>query len=135
MVIGKSRTEGEEGEEEEINRDEIGEAIKRIKKGKATGSDGIAGEVWKFGGEELERWLRNFCNRVWKGEEWPKGWMEGEIVPIVKRGEGNRVQNYRGITLMASSYKIYAMVLAGRLKEEIESKGILHQIKLDSGKE
>lgn len=23
-----------------------------------------------------------FCNRVWKGERWPEGWKEGEIVPM-----------------------------------------------------
>lgn len=38
-----------------------------------------------------------FCNRVWKGE----AWKEGEIVPIVKKGGGDKVEDYREITLMS----------------------------------
>lgn len=54
-------------------------------------------------------------------------------MPIVKRGEENRME-YRGITIMASAYKIYAMTLTERLKEKIErGEIILHSlIKRDS---
>lgn len=34
------------------------------------------------------------------------------IVPIVKKGEGNRVEEYRGVTLTQTAYKIYVAVLA-----------------------
>lgn len=34
-----------------------------------------------------------------------------QIVPLVKRGNGKRVEEYRGITLMTTAYKIYAKVL------------------------
>lgn len=66
--------DGEErkGNEEEISKDEIKEAIKKIKEGKATGIDGIPGEAWKYGGEETMEWTWIFCNRVWKGEGWPR---------------------------------------------------------------
>lgn len=42
------------------------------------------------------------------------------VVPVVKKGE-----DYKGITLMQTAYKIYAAVLAERLWEEVEGKGIL----------
>lgn len=45
--------------------------IKNIKIGKATGRDGIPGEMWKYGEESLEEGIWNFCNKVWKGEGWP----------------------------------------------------------------
>jgi len=32
------------------------------------------------------------------------------------------VRNYRGITLVCTAYKIYAVILAERLREEIERK-------------
>jgi len=47
------------------------------------------------------------------------------IVPIVKRGRGEGVKDYRGITLMPSLYKIYTAALAERLREEIEEKGLM----------
>lgn len=50
---------------------------------------------------------------------------EGEIIPIVKKGEGEKVENYRGVTVMFSLYKVYAAVLAESVIEDIEEKGIL----------
>lgn len=42
-----------------------------------------------------------------------------------KEGERERIDDYRGVTLTHTAYKIYAAVLAERLREEMESKGIL----------
>jgi len=81
--------------------------------------------VWKHGGEKVEAWAWEFCNRIWRGEGWPGEWKEGIIVPIVKKGRGERVEEYRGVTLLVTLYKIYVMVLAERLNEEIEGKGIV----------
>lgn len=49
-----------------------------------------------------------------------EGWREGAIVPIVKRREEEKVEDYRGVTLMPSLYKVYISVLGERLKEEME---------------
>ena len=117
--------EEEEEREEEINRGEIREAIKKLKEGKASGIDEIPNEIWKYGGEEIEEWTWNFCNRIWKGEGWPEKWKEGIVVPILKKGEGKEVGDYRGVTLMPSLYKIYAMVLAERIRREVEEKGMI----------
>ncbi|XP_043280376.1 uncharacterized protein [Venturia canescens] len=114
-----------QGQEEEISREEIKKAIKKIKAGKSVGGDGIPNEAWKYGGKRTEERAWEICRRVWRGEGWPKEWEEGIIVPIVKKGEGKRVEEYRGVTVMLSLYKIYATVLARRLEREIEEKGIV----------
>lgn len=49
--------------------------------------------------------------------------MEGVILPIVKKGEG-LVEEYRGVTMMPSLYKIYPSVLAEKLRIETEEKSI-----------
>lgn len=54
-------------------------------------------------------------------------WKEGVVIPLIKKGEGTVVEEYRGITLMPTLYKIYASVLAERVKEEVEGKGIIPQ--------
>ncbi|XP_011861973.1 PREDICTED: uncharacterized protein LOC105558726, partial [Vollenhovia emeryi] len=123
-------TEGEGGKrrdnEEEISKEEIKEAINRIKKGKAIGIDGIPGEAWMYAGEETTEWVWSYCNRVWKGEAgWPEEWKEGVIVPIVKKRGGKKVEDYRGVTIMTALYKIYTVVLAERIKKECEEKGII----------
>lgn len=113
------------GEETEIEREELRRVLKSLKEEKAVGGDSIVNEVWKYGGEGLEECVWKFCNRVWKGDGWPEKWKDGIVVPIVKKGEGRIVEEYRGITLMDSIYKVYTGVLAGRLKEEVEAKSCL----------
>lgn len=82
-------------------------------------------EVWKYGGEEVEGWIWKLCNRVCNGEGWPKDWREGVIVPIIKKGEGESVEEYRGVTLTQTAYKIYVAILAERLRREVEGKGLI----------
>lgn len=113
------------GEEEEIRKEENNEVIKSLKDGKAMGVDGIPNEVWRYGGEEIKKLVWGFCNKVWKGEGWPEEWKEGVVVPIVKKGKGEKVGEYKGVTVMSTLYKIYAGLLANRLKEEVEKKGMI----------
>ena len=124
VVMGGNRREKGK-EEDRIERGEIRRAIERIKERKAVGVDGIPGEVWKYGGEGIEEWVWEICNKIWKGEGWIREWSEGLVVPILKRGEGREVSEYRGVTLAPSLYKVYATVLAERLKGEVEEGGML----------
>lgn len=51
MRKGSGRERGGEGDEEEdMGREEMREVMRRLKDGKAVGSDGIPNEVWKYGG-------------------------------------------------------------------------------------
>lgn len=98
--------------------------IGKLKERKAIGRDGVPNEIWKYGGEGMVEWVWRICGRVWRGEGWPE-WKEGIIIPIVKKGNGEVVEEYRGVTLMSSFYKIYVSILAERLGIEVEEKRIL----------
>lgn len=132
--IRDGEEKGRDDEEKVISGEEIEEAVRKIKEGKAVGIDGVPGEGWKYGGKEVRDWIEEFCNRVWKGEGWPEDWKEGIIAPIVKKGVGKTVEEYRGVTLMPTLYKIYAGVLAERIKEQCEEKGRFRRIKQGSGR-
>lgn len=54
-------------------------------------------------------------------------WNKGMIVSIRKKGEGDRVQDYRRVTLMPSFYKVYGMILGERLEKEVEEGGRISQ--------
>jgi len=45
----------------------------------------------------------------------------------VKKGEGRKVEEYRGVTIMTTLYKIYAGILEEKLREETESKRMIPQ--------
>lgn len=44
------------------------------------------------------------------------------IIPIVKKGKGRKVEEYRGVTLMTALYKIYLMTLAERVRKDCKGK-------------
>lgn len=100
-------------------------AIGRFRVGKAAGEDSLGGEVWKYAGEGVRKTIWEICNKVWKGEEWLEGWRTGIITPIRKKGKGRRVEKYREVTVMDTLYKVYAMVIQGRLEKEMEEKNML----------
>ncbi|XP_024891322.1 trichohyalin-like, partial [Temnothorax curvispinosus] len=116
--VVKGEGNGSRQEEEEIGLEEIRNVIKKLKTGKAIGNDGIPNEAWKYGEEEMVKWIWEVCKRVWRGEGWPEQWKEGEIIPLIKKGEEREVKDYRGITIMSSMYKIYTAILAERIREE-----------------
>lgn len=60
-----------------------------------------------------------------KGGKLARGLEGGVIVPVIKGGKAERVENYRGVTLTQMAYKIYVAILAERLKEEVEGKKLL----------
>lgn len=55
-------------------------------------------------------WVWKVCDKVEKGEGWIEEWNKGVIIPIVKKGEGAKVEDYREVTLTATLYKMYAAV-------------------------
>lgn len=60
--------------------------------------------------------------KVWEEKSIPEGWKKGVIYPIFKKGNTKEIKNYRGVTLLDTSYKIYASILNEKLKEEMKEK-------------
>ena len=87
VLKGEGRVRERDGERE-IGREEIRRVVKNLKDGMAGGGDGIQDEVWKYGGEEVEKWLWVLCNKVWRGEGWPEGWKEGWWFRCWRKGPG-----------------------------------------------
>ena len=69
--------------------------------------------------------ITEIFNKVWKGEGFTERWKEGVISQIFQKGDREKVNNYRGITILNTAYKIYAMVLEKRLKKELEKNHII----------
>lgn len=57
----------EEKKEKDLRKEEIGEAVMKIKQKEAGGIDEILAETWKFGGETLKKKrLMEILRTVWK---------------------------------------------------------------------
>jgi hypothetical protein len=112
-------------EQTEITAEKVEKQIRNLKKTKALGRDGVQNEAWMYGTERMVGRMVELMNGVWRGKGFPVDWREGVICPIFKKGEKNTAENYRGITLQNTGYKLYASVLSERMKREIEEKGVL----------
>ncbi|XP_071648497.1 uncharacterized protein [Temnothorax longispinosus] len=97
--------------------------IKKLKTGKAIGNDGIPNEAWKFGGEEMVKWIWEICKRVWRGEGWPEQWKE-DIEDYIKKGRwgGIRLRGEKIYTLM------YADDIALLAEEEQDMRLIISRL-------
>lgn len=74
--------------------------------------------------------MKEILRRVWKGEGFPE-WRKRVIAPIHKKGDPDRMENYRGVTLLCTAYKLYAGVLTERLRAKVEEKGALPETQAD----
>ena len=88
-----------------IQEAEIGEALKRMKRGKAMGPDGIPIEVWRCLGDRAIVWLTNL---IFRSNKMPEKWRRSILVPIFKnKGDVQSCTNYRGIKLMSHTMKLW----------------------------
>ena len=55
----------------------------------------------------------------------PPLWSFGLIVPVHKKDDLSKVENYRGITLLSSLSKLFTSILNNRLYDYATKKGIL----------
>jgi hypothetical protein len=94
---------------------EVEVAIGKLKSYKSPGTDQIPAELIKAGGETLYSDIHKLSCFVWNKEELPQQWKESIIVPIHKKGDKTECNNYRGISLLSTAYKILSNILLARL--------------------
>ncbi|KAK3521126.1 hypothetical protein QTP86_013013, partial [Hemibagrus guttatus] len=120
----EKRVEGVNSVEQKVDnirKDEVRKALKRMKSGKAVGPDDIPVEVWKCLGEAAVEFLANLFNRVLESERMPEEWRRSVLVPIFKnKGDVQSCSNYRGIKLMSHTMKVWERVVEARLRKVVE---------------
>lgn len=68
--------------------------------------------------------LKEVIRRVQREEEFLEEWRK-VIIPIHKKVNLNKMENYKRITLLYTAYKLYASMLTERLKQEAEERDLL----------
>ncbi|XP_071052637.1 uncharacterized protein [Onthophagus taurus] len=79
-LTGLGGYEGDGGEE--IAEEEMEAVLRRLKKGKAPGEDGIHNEAWLEASRVVRVKLLEGMNIVWRGGGIPEGWKVGVICPV-----------------------------------------------------
>ena len=101
--------------------EEVAEAIKRMKNGKAGGADGVLAEYLKLGITEISPLLAKLFTNCLRQGKIPKDWNHAKIVLLHKKGSKEDLKNYRPISLLPVIYKTFMEVIAARLKTTLEA--------------
>jgi len=83
-------------------------------------TDGIHTELIKYGGNKVLNRMHELVRQIWEEERIPGEWKETIRVPIHKRGDRDRCENYRGIALGNAAYKILMNIILGKIKPYTE---------------
>jgi len=98
----------------EPSASEVELAIDKLKSRKSPGIYQILAELIKAGGRTICLEIRKLITSIWKKEKLPEEWKESIIVPIHKNGGKRDCNNYRGISLLRTTYKKLMIQLGGR---------------------
>ena len=116
-----SRTEDDETDPSQHNsiseftKNEIQDAIDRLKKGKAKDSNESRAEQLKNCSDDTKEKIRTIFNEIVQQENFtPKCWRKIRIL-ICKKGDREDAGNYRPICSLLVLYKLFATVLYARL--------------------
>jgi len=99
---------------------EVELAIGKLKNHKSPGIDQIPTELIKAGGRTICSVIHKLIISIWNKEELPEECKESIIVPIYKKGDKTYCNNYRGISLLPTMYKILSNILLSRLIPYVE---------------
>jgi len=69
----------------------------------------------KAGGKTIRCEIHKLIISIWNKEELSEEWKESIIVPIYKKGDKTDCSNYKGISLLSTTYKILSNILLSKL--------------------
>ena len=94
---------------------EVDLAIEKLKSHKSPGIDQIPVELIMEGGRTIHYQIHKLTLSISNKEELPEEWKESIIVPIHKKGDKTDCNNYSGMSLLPTTYKILSNVLILKL--------------------
>ena len=106
-----------------------------LKNNKAAGRDDILVEQLKHPGPKAHKWLLTMLNICFMENKIPTIWRQSKIIAILKPGKDSSIpKNYRPISLLCHTYKLYERMILNRIAPAIEQYLIKEQAGFRSGK-
>ena len=95
-------------------------AIKRLKRNKAPGNDNITADILKDGGEPIVQMFTNMFNRCLSEGKLQNSWENASVILIHKKGDTADIKNYRPISLLPITYKVFSQVILHRMLHTLD---------------
>ena len=104
---------------------EIELAVRKLKRDKSGGMDGLLPEHIKYGGPLLTLWLKQIFNNIAHFEQIPSCLLTG-IIKLIYKGRGKDpliCHSYRGITMTSVIMKVFEYTLLERILPILQDHG------------
>ena len=111
--------------DDDITETEILCALKKLKRGKAPGPDGLSSDFFQHATDVHVRFLLPLFNKIFSTGNYPESWSNAVIFPLHKKGNTRRVDNYRGISLLNIISKLYSSIINERLSRFCEDNDLI----------
>ena len=103
--------------EPDILECELKWALGNITMNKASGGDGIPGELFPILKDHAVKVLHSIHPQIWKTQQWPQDWKRPVFIPIQKKGNAKECSNYNMTALISHASKVILMILQARLQQ------------------
>jgi len=109
-----------------LTMQELQAELKKLKKKKSPGADGITNEMLKQLGHRAKNTLLYIFNLSLHSGKFPSKWNDAHIIPIFKNGkEKSKPESYRTISLLSCTGKLLERIINKRLVWHLESNNLL----------
>ena len=97
----------------------------KIEPGKTTGPDNIQAILLKETALEISPILTHIFNQSLQSGVLPSDWKEAHIVPVFKKGDKTKPENYRPISLTSIACKILEHIVVSSIMKHLDAYSIL----------
>ena len=103
--------------EPDILECEVKWVLESITTNKASGGDGIPGELFQILKDDAVKVLQSICQQIWKTQQWPQDWKSSVFIPTPKKGNPKECSNYCTIAHISHASKVMLKILQARLQQ------------------
>ena len=94
---------------------EVNWALESTAINKASGCDGIPGELFKTLKDDVIKVLHSVCQQIWKTHQWSQEWKRSTLIPIPKKSSIKECANYPTTALISHVGKVMFKIFHARL--------------------
>ena len=98
---------------------EVKGALGSITMNKASGSDGIAAELFQIQKDDAVKVLHSICQLIWKTQQWPQDWKRSVFIPVPKKDNAKECLKYHTFALISQASKVMLKILKARLQQYV----------------
>ena len=108
-----------------VTHKQLASHLRKLKKKKSSGIDGLSQENLIMGAANLLAPLTAIVNQSILDGEFPNGWKEALVTPVLKKGCNTRLGNYRPVSCLPAASKLLEIVVCDQLSNYLERNKLL----------